>query len=104
MALNTVGALDLGGSSLEVTFVPPPSAAVADPADAGDTCSPPPLTYSPRPLPTLANPRRAPRTPLRAAAGGQPGATGSQGRFGGDRTQEATCRCDSCVVLPTVAT
>ena len=34
VTLNTVGALDLGGSSLEVTFVPPTGAAIADTADS----------------------------------------------------------------------
>lgn len=48
VALNTVGALDLGGGSLEVTFVPPPGAAIADPADAGA----PPIPHRP-PLPRL---------------------------------------------------
>ena len=33
--LRTVGALDLGGSSLEVTFLPPPGAAISDDADKG---------------------------------------------------------------------
>jgi hypothetical protein len=33
--LRTVGALDLGGSSLEVTFLPPPGAANLAAADKG---------------------------------------------------------------------
>lgn len=33
--LRTVGALDLGGSSLEVTFLPPPGAAISADADKG---------------------------------------------------------------------
>ena len=33
--LQTMGALDLGGSSLEVTFLPPPGAAIANDADKG---------------------------------------------------------------------
>lgn len=33
--LRTVGALDLGGSSLEVTFLPPPGAAISADVDKG---------------------------------------------------------------------
>ena len=43
--LRTVGALDLGGSSLEVTFLPPPGAAISDNADKGAAKASPHLPH-----------------------------------------------------------